>query len=277
MPNLVKIPEQAQTLSRAVGEALVVAVVVALAVEPRLLRYFGNEVVSQTFWNAFYSRAPEAYKEAIKELAGADKFAEHARWNVTLDWANEERSVVRLTVDYTNFLKNYSSKPHGLQPYTFAYDSPFSDFPTEVHHYQTICQDSAFDTDLIKDGYAQISHAPDGRLLLTPKSDSQPPYFRVPAGQRYTIKTKVTTYAGTSGHFPLAVVRPTLQFTVQLEGAALPNLYLSLVNPGSGSVRPVVEGSGNEMAGKGAILVPGVFLTGQAVLLSWKSNDLTET
>ena len=74
---------------RAVGEALVVAVVVALAVEPRLLRYFGNEIVSQTFWNAFYSRAPEAYKEAIKELAGADKFAEHARWKVSLDWANE--------------------------------------------------------------------------------------------------------------------------------------------------------------------------------------------
>jgi len=269
-------PGQAQTLSRAVGEALVVAVVVALAVEPRLLRYFGNEIVSQTFWNAFYSRAPEAYKEAIKELASADKFADHARWKISLDWANEERSVISLTVDYTNFLKNYSSKPHALQPYAFVYDSLFSDFPTEVHHYQTICQDSAFDSDLIKDGYAQVSHAPDGRLLLTPKSDSQQPYFRVPAGQRYTIKTKVTTYTGASGHFPLAVVRPTLQFTVQLEGAALSDIYLSLVNPGSGSVRPVVEGAGKDMAKKGVIPVPGVFLTGQAVLLSWKSNDRTE-
>jgi hypothetical protein len=55
----------------------------------------------------------------------------------------------------------------------------------------------------------------------------------------------------------------------------LPDLYLSLVNPGSGSVRPVAEDVGTKMA-EDAIPVPGVFLTGQAVLLSWKSN-FTET
>jgi hypothetical protein len=118
--------------------------------------------------------------------------------------------------------------------------------------------------------------APGNPGNATYRRDShEPRKLRKSSGQRYTIKTKVATYAGAVGRFPLAVVRPTLQFTVRIEGTALPDLYLSLVNPGSGSVRPVAEDVGTKMA-EDAIPVPGVFLTGQAVLLSWKSN-FTET
>lgn len=69
MDAVISLPSQVHGLTQAVGEALVVAVVVALVVEPRLLRYFGEELSSQTFWASFYSRAPDAYREAIKELA----------------------------------------------------------------------------------------------------------------------------------------------------------------------------------------------------------------
>ena len=72
--SYVKMSSDVYDFTRAIAEALIVAVVVSLAVEPRLLRYFGNELASQTFWNSFYSRAPDAYKDAIKELASEDQF-----------------------------------------------------------------------------------------------------------------------------------------------------------------------------------------------------------
>lgn len=72
---LLSLPSEAHTVVQAVAEALVVSIVVALAVEPCLLRHFGEELASQTFWTSFYSRAPEEYREAIRELASATQFA----------------------------------------------------------------------------------------------------------------------------------------------------------------------------------------------------------
>src|SRR5450755_4711905 len=60
---VMSLPSQVHSITQAVGEALVVAVVVSLVVEPRLLRYFGEELSSQTFWASFYSRAPDAYRD----------------------------------------------------------------------------------------------------------------------------------------------------------------------------------------------------------------------
>jgi hypothetical protein len=44
LPTLITFPVTLQALVRAVAEALVVAVVVSLVVEPRLLRYFGEQL-----------------------------------------------------------------------------------------------------------------------------------------------------------------------------------------------------------------------------------------
>src|SRR5215469_6532908 len=83
-----KLPDPLPKLTQAIGEALAVAVVVSLAVEPRLLRFFGEEIASQTFWSSFYSRAPDSYREAIKALASAERFGIHTQWQLTFDWAD---------------------------------------------------------------------------------------------------------------------------------------------------------------------------------------------
>ncbi|HLM20909.1 MAG TPA: hypothetical protein VK390_05205, partial [Propionibacteriaceae bacterium] len=72
--------------------------VIALIVEPRLLRHFGERISNQTFWASFYSKAPAAYREAIKKLAGQDQFATGSHWVLTFDWAEASRDALRLHV-----------------------------------------------------------------------------------------------------------------------------------------------------------------------------------
>jgi hypothetical protein len=272
---LIKSPEIFQKLAQSVGEALVVAVVVSLAVEPRLLRFFGEEIASQTFWSSFYSRAPDSYREAIKELASAERFTIYIEWRLVFDWVDDEKLKIKLSVTSNNHAENRGSRPQGLQPRLFVYESMFPELPTKFDGYTTVCEASAFSSDLIRDESVRIEHAEDGRLMVLAASEH--PYFYVPPGQRYTTMTAATTYVGPTGHFPLVMVNPTLRCTVRLSGTALPELYLSIMHPDLGSVATLVEGPGRELSAKADIDVGAVSITGQAILLSWKVMPHTNT
>jgi len=268
------VPAQARNLAEAVGDALVVAVVVALAVEPRLLRYFGEEIATQTFWSSFYSRAPDPYRKAIRELAGEDQFCVAAAWNIKMEWADSQKAILRLTVDYVINRENRGSKPHGLTAGIMMYESAFPGRDADIKKYEMLCPQSCFYADLLHDGLVRKEHSPDGRLLVRPADDHAPPYFEVPSDQRYTQVVQLETYVAASGHLPLAVTTPTLQTTIQLTGTALPDLYLSVLNPAEGSITDAVaQGTGSAMAAKGVIQIGDVFITGQAVLLLWRSAE----
>jgi hypothetical protein len=269
--DVMSLPALARNLSGAVGDALVVAVVVSLVVEPRLLRYFGEELATQTFWSSFYSRAPDPYREAIKELAAMDQFCVAAHWDVALDWADDQKTAVRMSVRWAIHRENRGSKPHGLKPGIMMYESTVPGLAADIGSYAMLCPQSAFHTDLLADGRVRIEHARDGRLLALPADDHARPYFHVPPGQRYTHLVSATTYVASNGVQPITVTSPTLQFTIQFTGTALPDLYLSVLHPGMGSITSAaVEGTGTELAARGRIQIGGVFVTGQAVLLLWK-------
>jgi len=272
-----KLPDPLPKLTQAIGEALAVAVVVSLAVEPRLLRFFGEEIASQTFWSSFYSRAPDSYREAIKALASAERFGIHTQWQLTFDWADGEKVAIKVAAKCNNLCENRGPRPHDLLPRAFAYESVFPGLPAEFNTYMAICQDSAFNIDLIKDELVSIEHTEDGRLMIVPKSEQAEPYFSVPPGQRYTLITTATTYFGPAGHVPLIMPGPTLKCTVQLSGTALPDLYLSVMHPSSGTIMPPIEGAGKELSARGEITVGSVFIMGQAIMLSWKSSTNQHT
>jgi hypothetical protein len=67
----------------------------------------------------------------------------------------------------------------------------------------------------------------------------------------YANLMDAVTYLGTTGSVPYIVGGPALQFTIQLRGTALPDLYFSIVHPGEGSLGPVLEGTGADLAVKG--------------------------
>jgi len=147
LPFWVKFHEQFQSLSQAVADALVVAVVVSLAVEPRLLRYFGEELKSfgeqlgtQTFWSSFYSRAPRIYIDAIKALAEAEQFTIASNWVVSFDWVDAEKTVIKLSVEHANHRENRSSKDFAVVTRSFIYESPFGQYKSQLRSHAVLCE-----------------------------------------------------------------------------------------------------------------------------------------
>ena len=289
---VMKFPAQIQGVDLAVADALVVAVVVSLAVEPLLLKYFSEKLALQTFWSSFYSRAPSSYIQAIQELASVRQFCTASQWHLTFDWVGDQKEVIRLTVQWTIHRQNQSSKPYGLQPGIFMYESALPGFTTTIDSYRMSSSDPGFECDLLNYGHSRQEHTPDGRLIVIPARDRQPAFFTVQPGKLYTTTVKVTTYVTPSGYLPLTVTAPTLQCTIQLDGTAVSDLYLSVLHPGQGAAdltaaeglggkkarhsEIVIEGRGCELSKRERIQVGQVFITGQAILLLWSPDRSTD-
>ena len=233
---VMSLPSQVHSITQAVGEALVVAVVVSLVVEPRLLRYFGEELSSQTFWASFYSRASDAYREAIKELAAKTDFAHAFNFMLSFDWANKEKTVVKMTCEWTEHRENRSPRQLPLEINAFVPNSCFQDFKAEFASCAIVCQELALYANLIDAGVLKVIQGNDGRLTMT-QDENLAPLFQAPPGARYTKITSAVTYFGPIGFMPYVSVGPTLQFNIQLGGTALPDLYFSIVHPGQGVLR----------------------------------------
>lgn len=263
------LPEKVHSLLQAIAEALIVSIVVALVVEPRLLRHFGEELASQTFWTSFYSRAPGEYRQAIKELASATQFANVISWKVTLDWSDEEQSMIRLDSEIIDFRENRGEKPYPHVPRTFIYESPFPSRPAAIEEYQVLCESITFHGNPVEEGYSLMRHEKDGRLVIIPADDSAKTYLQIPPGAKYAIIAKATTFASTPGHAPLVITTPTLSLEVELRGSALHDLWVSILHPGLGRTTTVISETGAALASKGPIRVGGICVTGQAILLSW--------
>lgn len=268
---VMSLPSQVHSITQAVGEALVVAVVVSLVVEPRLLRYFGEELSSQTFWASFYSRAPEAYREAIKELAGKTDFAHAFNFVLSFDWADREKTVVKMTGEWTEHRENRSPRQLPLEINAFVPESCFPDFKAEFPSCVIVCQELAFYANLIDAGVLKVIQGNDGRLTMV-QDENMAPLFMVPPNARYTKITSAVTYFGPIGFMAYVSVGPTLQFGIQLRGTALADLYFSILHPGQG-VTPVFEGIGTDLAARGLLRIGEVFIEGQSVVLSWKQKE----
>jgi hypothetical protein len=273
---LVSLPSQAHSLTQSVAEALVVAVVVSLAVEPRLLRYFGEELSSQTFWASFFSRAPVAYREAIKELAATTDFAHAFNFSVSFDWADEERTVVKMTAEWIEHRENRSSKPLPVEINAWIPQSRCQGFDASFTSCSILCQERALYANLMDSEDLEVTEGSDSLLFMTHSGGPRVPFFQAPAGGLYTKMTSAVTYFGPTGIIPYIAAGPVLEFNIKLSGTALPDLYFSIMHPGQGTqgtVSPVVEGMGTDLAAKGPMRIGGVFIEGQSVVLSWNRKN----
>ena len=265
----ITLPSGIHTLAQSVAEALTVSIVVALVVEPRLLRHFGEELASQTFWASFYSRAPKEYRDAIQELASATQFGIAVDLTVALDWADDEQGIIRVRLERTDYRENRSSKPFSYEPSGYVSSSPFPAYAAEIDQDEIICEGAAFRGSPLRDNFARVERERDGRLAVKPVNESATSYFQVPPGLRYTTIFACVTYKLASGNFPIGTSVPALSLTIKLQGNALPDLWISIVPPGSVILDPKLSMDGSSLVGKGPIPIGGVSLSGSVVTLYW--------
>jgi len=265
----VALPDGIHTLVQSVAEALTVSVVVALVVEPRLLRHFGEELASQTFWASFYSRAPRAYREAIQGLASATQFGIAVDIKVALDWADESQTIIRFRFEMTHYRENRSNKPFSYEPNGYLYDSPFPSYEAKIDLDEILCEGATSRGSPLKDKFARVEGEKDGRLAIKPVDESTSCYFQVPPGLRYTAIFGGTTYAHESGRFPIGISVPALSLAIELQGNALPDLWISVFHPGAGIFDARLNADGSSLVPKGPIRIDEVSLSGSVIILYW--------
>jgi hypothetical protein len=240
-----------------------------LVVEPRLLRRFGEELASQTFWASFFSRAPREYREAIQELAAATQFSAEVDLKVALDWADDDQTIIRLRYEFTSYRENRSNKPFPIEPKAHLYESSFPSRKASVDRFEIICEGATFRGSPLLDNFSRVERENDGRLVVKPVNESASTYFQVPPGLRYTSIFSGTTYRHESARIPFGMSTPTLSLTVELRGNALPELWISITHPGAGILDPKLSVDGSSLVDKGPIRIDEVSLSGSVLLLCW--------
>jgi hypothetical protein len=83
----------------ALGEALLVAGLLALAADPFVQRRFAEEWGQGLFWAIFNRDAPESLRRAVNELAQPARITMHEVWTLELEWVDAAHEHLTLRVD----------------------------------------------------------------------------------------------------------------------------------------------------------------------------------
>ncbi len=101
-------------LMAGLGDALVIATVLALLVDPvaqiRFARRWGRDI----FWAIFNPRAPETFRDALKDLAAPKGYFRACTYRFTMDWAEASKDVLYVRLDVT--LEATVLDPAGFNP-----------------------------------------------------------------------------------------------------------------------------------------------------------------
>jgi hypothetical protein len=109
---------QTETASRqflaGLGDALIIAAVLALLVDPvaqiRFARRWGRDI----FWAIFNPRAPESFRDALKDLAAPKGYLRACTYRFTMDWASDSKDVLNVRLDVT--IEATVLDPSGFKP-----------------------------------------------------------------------------------------------------------------------------------------------------------------
>jgi len=98
----------------ALGDALIVAAILSLIVEPyvrlRLMGEFGRDL----FWAIFSPNAPNEFKQSLQELSAPRVYWLTCYWAITLTWTDDTKTI--LTVDTEVEATGMCLDRHGYRP-----------------------------------------------------------------------------------------------------------------------------------------------------------------
>jgi hypothetical protein len=260
-------------LLRAFGDGALVALVVALVVEPYLRTRFMLETQEDVLWGLLNPRADVRYRQAIQAIAGVKHYFEHTEWLVSFDWEDVTQRILKVTLEARNDGLAVEEYVPDRQLWaigsTAGYESAYLHWSLTVLNVQAWASDHTFDREqLIERGFAQVDS--NGMVFV---DESKIANGRsIPADTRYRSVKKFSMSRHDVGYLPLAHTRPCLSDEIVLNGSALGDLEVSFFSPESrnGEVSPVEA----RLDGKSGLLYRsgGIALPGGVLLVSWRPS-----
>jgi hypothetical protein len=262
-------PDVGHGLLEAVGEAFIVAALLAIAVDPFVQRRFAEEWGQGVFWAIFNPDAPPALRSAVNRLAGIERYVIHGEWTLTLNWTDESQTLLTLRSEASRRFMCVSRD--GWQPVTYRSNivtrfdgspSRFTGFTANLRQKRV-----ALDEDEIE------AHVTTDDLTKQKNFDAHRALEGVRAEYREEISTRLAmeTVVRAVDSFPLFVYVPFLAWTITIKGDAVADLFFELFGGArSGSTELPVRTDEDRKLVFSSI---GVLLPYSGMVVQWHPRD----
>jgi hypothetical protein len=251
------------------GEALFVAGILALLVDPLVKSRLATGVGYDLWWALFSRDAPTEFRSAFEKLARVKQYYRTCSWTITLDWDEEERGNVKVRLRVRAAAVNLERT--GFKPTTKRWVLSSLAGRTTTYDYWSIeTPDGSIYVELQKDVLQDlVTLSPDGILTLHEDRISG---VSIPFGSAYLTERRATMYRTNDDAVPLVASVPTLAQELVLRGNALPGLEFELYH--TGGMELVWEETSTGSKAEKRCTLPYVAFPGQAMILSWRLCEL---
>jgi len=255
----------------ALGDALVIATVLALLVDPvaqiRFARQWGRDV----FWAIFNPRAPDKFRDALKDLAAPKGYFRMCTYSFTMDWADASRDVLDVSLHVT--VEATVLDPAGFNPCTvvralMCHDGRSSRYVHWAFRGEEV-QSAEFDESELSAHGIQIQsssgHTDFHQERLKYKGV-------VPQGKTYVVDRTALMTRSKFDYLPVYQSNVALEQLVIVRGTAVPDLHCSVFQlAGPEMIREEVTRPDGKM--EIWFHLPVVSFPGQASILEWMPRE----
>jgi hypothetical protein len=265
-----------ETLAYAVAEALLVAFLLALIVDPKvketMFREFSEKTAPNLVWALTNPSAPEGYRDLIRELADQRVLSNQLRWSLRFEWVNDEHQILELSIESFSQGQNLhrgEHRPPATRPWVLnsveGFQSSFTAWLLSIPGAGDFTETrgaEALGQYIVPDSNHRQRLILDEQKLF--ESFGEPPV--VPAGGNFTTQKATRQYRESEGWVPLTTKNPVLHLRFELSGSALPDLDFNLYHLG---VQAELEDLPD---GRLGFTSPGAVPPGGVTMLSWSER-----
>jgi hypothetical protein len=223
------------------GDALIVAAVLALLVDPIAQHQFATEWGRDLYWAIFSPNAPDAFREALQELAAPAGYIEHCSYEVELAYP-ESGPRDHLDMCWRVTIAGINLERRGFTPTESVFlvarhDGGRSRY-TEWSFRSEGGSRVSFDASEIA-ALPAMSTDPSGRTVLD--QSKLPGVPRVPFGLHYWAERRFVTSRWLTDYVPLFQRQICLAQDIAIRGDAVRDLDVTVTKLGGDSISLVNE------------------------------------
>jgi hypothetical protein len=259
--------------SLAVAESFLVALILAVAIDPYLkatgFKDTAREISESFFWESVSPYCPLEYRERIKELARSDLFCTHNLTTIIFEWVgSSSREFLRVSIVRELSLRNTSSNPYRPRQSLWVLAST-PGFESRYLSWRLVNEADDFDEQV--EGSAlepYLGRRQDGAVVLEEGflmgHFERPPQVAPDADFRVELRSEM--YRRARGYLPIVHGIPNGSGRLRCRGAALGDL----------SVRCMFAGDQLEEVENSSCITfhqPRIAAQGEGLLLGWKLKD----
>jgi hypothetical protein len=220
-------------LSAGFGDALVIAAVVALLVDPVAQEQFAREWGHDLYWAIFSPNAPQAFRHALEKLAAPDAYIEKCTHILTIDHTEGTPDEV-LTLNWHIWIDGIAldrRKPLAWDGRVFVV--PRHDGEPSLYTYWSFKVDGAdrveFSGEQLKN-LDVVRYEPSGRCVLD--QSKLPEVDQVDFGKKFSSERHVLTTRLRTDYLPLFQPKMVLKHKIIVRGAAASELDFYIMQLG---------------------------------------------